>query len=444
MLGGSRAASLALLTVGTLLLAVLTVDAPTVRAAPEDYVDDCSNGIAVPDPEEHPGLVKDCAILLSARDTLAGDAPTLRDWSASTAVGKWRGVVLGGQPPRVTELRLRGLRLSGEIAPEIAELPALTSLDLRDNPLTGLIPETLGSQSALRRVRLGFSSGVIGCAPPALRDTDHDLCDARNPAVPCLPRVFCQPASTFTSGDERVVLGSYLIHPPGHEEFEVYSFDHDGWYISGTGSAPLVSEDPTLVRQHPLWRSPGVPSHWPLANCRVVNRVEGEFDGWQASYTDPDGAPAVTVSVHWRNERPLSVESRDDGTTYELRTLDGASAVIERPPPGEELPTVLRVFEEWTGVEYVVAAFDPALAADLDAMGAIARSLYIAPVAPTPATTGFGLIPIPAESGTGLLIPIPAESGTGLGPASRAVPVAVSVIAVASILGIAASLRRRV
>ena len=48
---------------------------------------DCSNGTAVTDPDNNPGLVSDCAVLLAARDTLAGTA-TL-NWSADTTMSEW-------------------------------------------------------------------------------------------------------------------------------------------------------------------------------------------------------------------------------------------------------------------------------------------------------------------------------------------------------------------
>ena len=56
------------------------------------------------DAANNPGLVDDCEVLLSARDTLAGSA-TL-NWSADTPIAHWDGVTVGGTPRRVTELNL--------------------------------------------------------------------------------------------------------------------------------------------------------------------------------------------------------------------------------------------------------------------------------------------------------------------------------------------------
>ena len=47
----------------------------------------CANGTAVPDPSNNPGLVSDCEVLLSARDTLAGTGSL--NWSATTRMDRW-------------------------------------------------------------------------------------------------------------------------------------------------------------------------------------------------------------------------------------------------------------------------------------------------------------------------------------------------------------------
>ncbi len=53
---------------------------------------DCSNGVAVRDPTNNPGLAADCETLLAARDTLAGTA-TL-NWSDSTSIDSWTGLTI--------------------------------------------------------------------------------------------------------------------------------------------------------------------------------------------------------------------------------------------------------------------------------------------------------------------------------------------------------------
>ena len=51
---------------------------------------DCSSGIAVTDPDDNPGLVSDCEVLLAARDILAGSASL--NWSADISIEEWDGI----------------------------------------------------------------------------------------------------------------------------------------------------------------------------------------------------------------------------------------------------------------------------------------------------------------------------------------------------------------
>ena len=92
--------------------------------------------MAVPEPESNPGLVRDCAVLLSVRDTLGGKA-WLGGWSGSVPIVEWEGVTVSGAPARVQELSLRRKRLNGEIPSELAGLANLEALWLGGNQLTG-------------------------------------------------------------------------------------------------------------------------------------------------------------------------------------------------------------------------------------------------------------------------------------------------------------------
>ena len=94
-----------------------------------------------------PSLAPDCAILLAARDTLAGDGAL--NWSADVPTAKWDGVVLSGTPWRVARLDLRDRGLTGTIPPELENLlPTLTKVNLAGNDFTGCIPERLWSRTA--------------------------------------------------------------------------------------------------------------------------------------------------------------------------------------------------------------------------------------------------------------------------------------------------------
>ncbi len=129
-----------------------------------DYIVQCSNGIVVPNPQDHPGLVEDCTVLLRVRDTLAGRA-TL-NWSVERAITDWDGITDGGYSSgmRVTTLNLSQRQLTGSIPPLLGALQNLGELDLRGNQLTGPIPPQLGSLADLQVLSLGFNR-LTGTVP---------------------------------------------------------------------------------------------------------------------------------------------------------------------------------------------------------------------------------------------------------------------------------------
>ena len=164
-----------------------------------------------------PELVRDCNVLLAARDTLRGTG--LLNWATDTLVTRpWHGIELddGGQRIAKIELQLRQLngtippvlghlssagplhlvlggdhrltdpllenRLTGPIPPELGLLPNLTVLALSFNNLNGPIPRELANSGKLTYLYLedtdGRSvgatgpdpSGVSGPIPPEFGD----------------------------------------------------------------------------------------------------------------------------------------------------------------------------------------------------------------------------------------------------------------------------------
>jgi hypothetical protein len=131
--------------------------------------DVCPNGVAVKDPENNPGLVRDCEILLGSAHILAGDAlPRLR-WNPEHSIFGWRGITVYGDPPRVrgVELYFRGLVdsgfdlviLNGSLPAVLGDLTELKSLKLPRNELTGEIPASLGNLSNLEVLDLQIEWG---------------------------------------------------------------------------------------------------------------------------------------------------------------------------------------------------------------------------------------------------------------------------------------------
>ena len=123
--------------------------APALIPIPAQYTEQCSNGVAVPNPASNAGLVADCAALLAAKDTLQGDVegePFTLNWSANVAISNWRGIRT--ENGRVSSLHLTR-HVSGKIPAELGNLTNLSVLSLAINQLTGAIPPELGNLANL-------------------------------------------------------------------------------------------------------------------------------------------------------------------------------------------------------------------------------------------------------------------------------------------------------
>ena len=78
----------------------------------------CANGIVVSEPQDHPGLVADCEVLLGLRDQLAGDRGL--NWSADIPIDQWDDIAVGDSGVKTLELGDR--ELTGVIPPELGHL----------------------------------------------------------------------------------------------------------------------------------------------------------------------------------------------------------------------------------------------------------------------------------------------------------------------------------
>ena len=129
-------------------------------------LDECSNGTVVPRPRSNPRLVRDCSMLLAARDTLAGDASL--DWSADTDIDDWQGVrVERGDSPYVRVLFLPDAGLTGSIPAALGGLADLRRVDLDYNSLTGGLPRELGSLYDVELIYLNHNN-LTGTIPAEL------------------------------------------------------------------------------------------------------------------------------------------------------------------------------------------------------------------------------------------------------------------------------------
>ena len=203
------------LAVAVLSLLLLASPEPrTAIAQQPDYTAQCSNGIAVPNPQNNTGLVQDCAALLASKDTLDPDGQVL-NWSSDALISEWEGISLesrldgghfrnrvvrlsfSGNDDRpltgnishrlgilihLKELNLSHNQLTGSIPAELGNLTDLQWLYLNRNQLTGNIPSELGNISYRRVVRNDYTyfgglylndNQLTGSIPSALGNTTH-------------------------------------------------------------------------------------------------------------------------------------------------------------------------------------------------------------------------------------------------------------------------------
>ncbi len=123
-----------------------TLEVSGIGKPPEDA--DCFSGIAVTDPDDNPGLVSDCEVLLAARDIMAGSASL--NWSADIPIEEWDGITVSDSHGRVVWLNLGFRNLNGKIPAELGNLEYLHTLDLTSNRLNGEIPAELRNLGKLR------------------------------------------------------------------------------------------------------------------------------------------------------------------------------------------------------------------------------------------------------------------------------------------------------
>ncbi len=127
----------------------------------------CSTGLIVPNPGDHPDLIKDCETLLRAKRELAGPGVVL-NWDATTPISSWAGVGVYEDPSRVGMLHLWDL--AGTIPGELGNLTGIESLELRG--VVGTIPPELGKLSQLRQLVL-VGNGLTGEIPEELTQLDN-------------------------------------------------------------------------------------------------------------------------------------------------------------------------------------------------------------------------------------------------------------------------------
>ncbi len=145
-------------------------------------------GLAVLDHADNPDLMRDCTILLAAKDALRGGA-TL-NWSVDVPIADWDGLWVQGTPGRVTGLVLTSQNLTGTIPPILGSLDALEHLRLDENSLAGELPAELGNLRDLRSL-LPDDNQLTGEVPAEFAALDNlwHLQLGNNQLTGCVPQI---------------------------------------------------------------------------------------------------------------------------------------------------------------------------------------------------------------------------------------------------------------
>lgn len=118
----------------------------------------------------------------------------------------------------------------------------------------------------------------------------------------------------------------------------------------------LASYDPEEVRKHPLWRQPDIPKAWVLHSAMSGNESTGKY-GYSAMYLNEHGYYAAAIVIRYAEYAPFVFESPVN-VILDLRIVDGNPAVLRYHPLGETSLKWVRIFDQETGVEYIVVGGD--------------------------------------------------------------------------------------
>ena len=132
-----------------------------------DAVSACSQGFVVHGGSLNEGLVQDCETLLSISNEVVRSDEQL-NWGAKETINDWDGVIVGGDPPRVTGLSLEWeFRFAGSLPSSLVNLTALESLSLLFVSVSGPLPPFLADLKLLEVLNISFAD-LSGPIPPEL------------------------------------------------------------------------------------------------------------------------------------------------------------------------------------------------------------------------------------------------------------------------------------
>ena len=171
-----------------------------------------------------------------------------------------------------------------------------------------------------------------------------------------------------------------IVAPVRHGPWQLVPLGWTG-YLEPQVAVPtqqtIATDNITEVRQHRLWRDPTLPAGWQLHRAEAGD--EG-IDGVSATYTNAAGYLALRVQIRSLGvlgSTRLATTVDPQARVVETRIVDGHVAYVKYSPTNDrDLSTVVRIYHEATGIEYLVIGMDPSIAgSNIDATIEIARSL---------------------------------------------------------------------
>lgn len=282
-------------TVSTFASAVAPTATPVPAPTPTP---DPACGLAVPDHADNPGLMRDCTILLAAKDALRGSA-TL-NWSVDVPIADWDGVWVQGAPGRVTGLILTSENLDGTIPPVLGWLDALEHLRLDQNRLTGALPAELGGLRELRSMLLNDNQ-LTGEVPAEFAGLDNlwQLQLANNELTGCVPQIL----KKIDTNDLYLWACDPIYERPAFAKSEFRNTVHEC----------LVRNDITSVGGGIMWMSPKPDIGEGLLEQRALDKdlvVVGQVLGINPQVVTVDSVKSKLLmpSIYKGYERTLIVE----------------------------------------------------------------------------------------------------------------------------------------
>ena len=222
---------------------------------------------------------------------------------------------------------------------------------------------------------------------------------ALSPTTPAILQFGPLPALGGTSLTAPVIHGIYQLVP---EDWSGTTEAGQGHHPPGVPAGPFIglqgteTRDLAEAREHPYWREPAGLFAGDTFQLAITGGYDATPIGYCAAYGS-DGLTGIVICGDYAFDRRFPAEAswvtsevdpsdRRRGVV-ETRVIAGRPARVQYSPPGPNhsstMPTQVLIYDSATQTEYEIFPYDTRLqGANIDAVIAIARSLFEPPNAP--------------------------------------------------------------